>query len=157
MQIEGGESDLIETQRLGAVRQLIRQIGARPVKDRHKVVAHGIDTAGRQITQRLLIVGNVACSIAALGFNILMHRDTFHHRPDQPLLRQQRLTRLDLVDRPHLPVGNMVQRRHHAAGACLTHIIQRNRVIRPVPTPRLFHTVSLLRLPIAGGEADRIF
>ncbi len=72
MQLKGGESDLIETQRPGAVRQLIFQIGARPVEDRHKVVAHGIDAAGREVADALLIVGNPGRILPAVGFNILV-------------------------------------------------------------------------------------
>ena len=87
MQFKGGEGDLIETQRPGAVRQLIFQIGARPVEDRHKVVAHGIDAAGREVADALLIVGNPGRILPAVGFNILVHRNAFDHRPDQPFRR----------------------------------------------------------------------
>ena len=84
MQLKGGESDLIETQRPGAVRQLIFQIGARPVEDRHKVVAHGIDAAGREVADALLIVGNPCRILPAVGFNILVDGNAFDDRPVNP-------------------------------------------------------------------------
>ncbi|SAJ20304.1 Uncharacterised protein [Enterobacter cloacae] len=36
-----------------------------------------------------------------------------------------------------------MQRRDHTRCASLTHIIKRNRIVRPVPTPGLFHCPTL--------------
>ena len=149
MQLERGEGDVIETQRFGAVRQRIGQIGARPVEDRHEVVADGVDAAGREVAQRLLIVGDMPPPIAAVGFDLFMYRHALHHRPHQPFFRQQRLPRADLVDRPDFAVRNMVQRRDHPGRPGLTHVIQRDRIVRAIPTPCLFHVVSLCLSRIA--------
>ncbi|MNG63518.1 hypothetical protein D3C79_217480 [compost metagenome] len=143
MQIKSGEGDVIETQRFRTVGQQVLQIGACPVENRHKVVAHGIDTAGRQITQRLLVIGDMPRVIAAVGFDLFMHRNAFHHRPHQPFLSQQRLSRLDLIDRPNFAIRDMVQCGDDAGGTGLAHIVKRDRIVRPVPTPCLFHCVSL--------------
>ena len=58
VKFEGRKSNLVKTQRFGTIRQLIFEVGTRPVEDRHEVIAHRIDTTGRQITDTLLIVGN---------------------------------------------------------------------------------------------------
>ena len=108
MQLKCGERHGVEAQRAHAVRQLPAQIGAGPVQHWHKVVADGIDAAGGEIAQRLLIVGDIALPVAALGFDRLVHRHAFHHRPVQSLLRQLRPARLNFLFRPDLAVGNMV-------------------------------------------------
>ena len=59
----------------------IFQIGTRPVEDRHKVVADGINTAGCQVTNALLIVRNPGLTLTGVGFDIFVNRNTFHNRP----------------------------------------------------------------------------
>lgn len=88
VQFKSGESNLVKTQRFGAISQLIFQIGTRPVQNRHEVIAHGINTAGRQIADALLIVGNPLLILPAVSFDILVHRDTLNNRPAQAFFRQ---------------------------------------------------------------------
>ena len=95
------------------------------------------------VAQRLLVIGDVPPPVAAVGFDLLMYRHALHHRPHQPLFRQQRLPRADFVDRPDFTVRDMMQRRHHPGRPGLTHIVQRNRIVRAIPTPCLFHVLSL--------------
>ena len=120
MQLKHRKFDLVKAQRPGTVRQWPGQIGTRPVEDRHKVVAQGGDAALRQIAQRLLIVSNPAFALAAAGFDLFMDRHALHHRPLQPGLFDQGFALQDLCHRPHLAVGNMVQRRDDAAAARLS-------------------------------------
>ncbi|SAF81717.1 Uncharacterised protein [Enterobacter cloacae] len=81
MQLESRKSDLIETQRLRTIGHFIFQVGTRPVQNRHKVVADGINTAGCQVTNALLIIRNPGITLTGVGFDIFVNRNTFHNRP----------------------------------------------------------------------------
>ena len=86
MQLKGGKFNLIETQRFGAVRQDVFQVGTGPVENRHKVVAHGTNAALGQVTQALLVVGNPLLIVAGTGFNVFVDRYAFDDRPYQARL-----------------------------------------------------------------------
>ena len=108
MQLKGGKFNLIETQRFGAVRQDVFQVGAGPVENRHKVVAHGTNAALGQVTQALLVVGDPLLIVAGTGFNVFVDRHAFNDRPDQARLLNNRFAFEDLINRPHFPVRDMV-------------------------------------------------
>ncbi|MNI51525.1 hypothetical protein D3C73_1062550 [compost metagenome] len=139
MQLKGRKSNLIEAQGFRTVRELIFKVSARPVEDRHEVIAHGINAAGRQITDTLLIIGDPRLILSRLGFDVFVNGNAFHHRPGQPLFSQNSLSLLNLFYRPHFTIRNVVQGGHNTGCASLTHIIKRYRIVRSVPTPGLFH------------------
>ena len=86
MQLKGGKLNLVKTQRFGAVRQNVFQVGTGPVENRHEVVAHGTNTALSQVTQALLVVGDPLQIVAGTGFNVFVDRHAFDDRPDQARL-----------------------------------------------------------------------
>lgn len=69
---------------------------------------------------------------------MLVHGDTLDHRPREAGIGNQLLARADLLDGPHFAIRNMVQGVHDVGRTGLPDVGQRHRIIRPIPTPRLF-------------------
>ena len=122
MQLKGGEFNLIEAQGFGAIRQDVLKVGTGPVEDRHKVVAHGANTALGQIAQALLIVSDPLRVVDGMSFDLFVNWYAFDHRPYQAGFFHDGLTLEDLVNRPHFAVRDMVQGGDHSGRARLTDV-----------------------------------
>ncbi len=108
MKIEDGRIDGIEAQGLRAIRQQPVELRARPIEQRHEVVANDGDPAGGQVAQALAIVGQIARTVALGLFDVLVDRNAFDHRPAEPSLFNESLVLFDFLDGPHRAVRHMM-------------------------------------------------
>ena len=115
------------------------QVGAGPVQHRHEVIGHAENPAGGQVAQRLLVILDVAQVLARSGFDMLVHRNAFHHTPDEARFGNQRLAGPDLFHGPHFAVGDMVQGVDNVGHAGLADKVEGYRVLRAVPAPAFAH------------------
>src|SRR5690606_13527078 len=126
-----------------AMAQRPAQIGARPVENRHEIVADDLDAAVGEITHRNLVIGDVLAPVALLLFHVFGNRQTFHHVPGEPRGRAVLPDAYLLVAlsyfflRPHYPVRDMMKRTDHADSAGLGNIINAGEVLGAEPTPSL--------------------
>ena len=79
--LEGDKVGVVEGERLGAVVPHAVELGARPVDDRHEVVRELPNATGAQVTDGLLVVGDVTVAAVRALLYRLMHRNALHHRP----------------------------------------------------------------------------
>ena len=154
-QVERHERRPFETKRFRAVRQRIGQVGARPVQHRHKIIGNGTNTAGGQVAQALLVIFDIPLKFPSAGFDPLMDRNALNDAPYQPGIGNRPLSFADLIDAPCLPVGNMMQRRYHVRSPGLPDIPKADRIVRPVPAPRLFTQIHIL-YPFYGFPIAKI-
>ena len=97
-----------KTQGFRRIGQLIIEVGARPVHNRHKVVAHRIDAHSPDVPQGFFIVLNPLYEVARTCLDIVVYRNTLDHRPNQPGVLNRLLTLPDVSDRPGITCGNVV-------------------------------------------------
>ena len=144
VQIERREAFLVEAHRPGAVRQFPFEIGAAPIDHGHEIVTDDLDAGGGdRLEARDPGLDRARC-LGPEPLDVIGDRNRFHHRPGQ--LRTSKLAVLDdvlaLLDarsRPGLADRNLMQRGDHVRCAGLADIVERNRIVRPVPPPSLQH------------------
>ncbi len=134
----GDEIDDIEAQGRAAPHRP-GKVGARPVDDRHEVVADGGDAVAAERGQQFLPGVNVVPPIGAARLDGIGHRDALDHRPAQPRRFDHRLALGDRRVAPRRAAGDLVQRRHDSGRTGLGDVSERDRVLGPVPSPGLFH------------------
>ncbi len=77
------------------------EVSTGPVEHRHEVVAHGANTALRQVAQSLLIVSDRLLIVASLGFDIFRELYAFHDILHQACIFNDRLAFEDLFLTDH--------------------------------------------------------
>ena len=66
-------------QRRGTVADLVEQIGTRPIKNRHEIVANDLYTEFAQVADALLVVFNQRIAGRFADLDVIVNVDGFHH------------------------------------------------------------------------------
>ena len=151
MQVERREAVIVEAQRGRAGRHRIIEIGAGPVDHRHHVVADGADAFGGDRPHALDPDFGLTRSAGAAALDVVRHRNALDHGPFERRTAGRRVLdeRLALRDgllRPDLARRVLMQRRDDLGRAGLAHMIERHRIVRPIPAPRLSHAATPFRV-----------
>ena len=132
---------LVVGQHGGAVPAGLGQIGARPVKDRHEVVAHHVDVLFAQRGQGLDVVVDVHVAAGQARLDVVVYVDALDAADVQAARRHLVLERPDRLARPGLAGLGGVQGGDHARHpGNLANLLQRHAVIAgAVPAQCHFH------------------
>ncbi len=118
----------------GTVADGMEQVGTGPVKDRHEVVADGLDTELGQVADALLVVLDVLVAGGQTDLDVVVNVDGLDHVHIEAVSVDLVCDLLDLVDLPDLAGHLIVQRPDdagHARGICLMSL----RVMGSLPSP----------------------
>ena len=117
-QIHGGHISqlrLVKIQAVGAVlRDFPRQIGAKPVKHRHKIVYNHLHPIFGQITDGLAIIFDIAIPRGESHLDVLMYIDRLDHFALQSGCVYLVDIGFDLLLAPHIPRCFVIQKSHNA-------------------------------------------
>ena len=133
--VECSHFRMIVAKNIGTIGQDIVEIAARPVKDRHEIVANGADSAFGKVADRLLVVLQIRLPVAGMLLDVLMHGNGLDNAPLHANRTYGVCLRLDLLDRPYFACFAAVKRRNNVRDSGLTYLLEGNRVIRTIPSP----------------------
>ena len=81
--VVGAEVDDVEAQRRAAMRHRIVEIGARPVGDRHEIVADGLHACRGDGPDGWFVIGDQLAEAAGARLDVLMNDDAFDDVPGE--------------------------------------------------------------------------
>ena len=139
MDVEISEFTKIEVKIGGSVGIGIVKISARPVKNWHKIVAHGLYASLSEIGKADFVLLNKLITVRSGILDGLGYRKTLHHAPSQTMVLDVALHFLDLFQSPYLSVRDMMECGHYTLNANLTQHIKGDLVVGSKPTPCFFH------------------
>src|SRR5215213_2466364 len=144
MQIESREAVTVEAQRGRAGWHRIIEIGAGPVDHRHHVVADRANALRRDRAHALDPDLGLARGARAATLDVIRYRNALDHGPFQRhaagwRVLDQRLALGDRGARPDVARRVLMQRADDLRRAGLPDVIERHRVVRPIPAPSLPH------------------
>ena len=117
-----------------AIRARPVQLRARPVEDRHEVVAHALDAVLCHTPDVLLIGRDVSVTRGPAQLDILVHGDALHHVEHQARLRALVLQALEALLGPDLARAHVIHGADDAAHARdLADLPELDRVVRAIP------------------------
>src|SRR5271156_1203873 len=90
------------------------------------------------------------CMRSGSKFDRIVDRNAFNYGPDEACSENLISSFKHLVQRPGLSSVEMVQCGDDAAGPGLLDVIERNRIIRPKPSPSLLHDSRLAPVESIG-------
>mmetsp|Transcript_24131 Transcript_24131/g.61694 ORF Transcript_24131/g.61694 Transcript_24131/m.61694 type:complete len:250 (+) Transcript_24131:811-1560(+) len=129
----------IESKRPRTVLPFVLEVGARPIDNRHEVVAEDVEAASAEIAHRLLVSLDVLVAVASTLFDSFMHGHALDDAPAQALRFDLGNSCLDLAHRPDLTDWDVVQRRDDAGCTSLLDVLQSHWIVWSVPAPGLLH------------------
>ena len=92
-----------------------------------------------RLRRGLFVVLDVLEIVPGLSLDVLVHRHALDHAPGESPVGDHLLACLDLLDRPHLTVRNMMERVNDVRHTGLAYVVQGDRVVGAVPSPTLPH------------------
>jgi hypothetical protein len=156
-EVDARQGGVVVREREGAVVELEREVGARPVEYGHEVVAQHRHAQLAHVPHALAVVVDQAIARGAAELDVLVHRDALDDRQPQPRGVDRARQPLQLLARPGRAHRHVVERAHHAAHARdLPHVRERDRVVGPEPAEGHLHGASPgvhLRRRRLGGTA----
>ena len=93
---------------------VVEQVGTCPVKHRHEVIADGMNTLKREVSQTFLISLYLLISVGTGILDALYHRQRLYHTPSHSVTFDVLLQVADLLAGPHLTIRYIVQGRNNA-------------------------------------------
>ena len=157
--VEGDEGAAVEEESLGAVLEPVTEVGSHPVEHRHEVVGDDMDAAFGEVAEGYLVILDILKVSAAPALDVLVNGKALDHAPGETGILDHLLAFHDLIDRPYLSIGDVVEGADDAGGSGLKDVGQLYGVFRPVPSEGLFHehdiTAPIMENATGGKTAFR--
>ena len=148
--VEGRVFMRVEAQGRAAAGQRMRELRSRPVEHGHEVVADRRDAAAGEVAQGEPVIVEERPEIAFAELDGFVNRQALGDAPAQAerrVGRDQRLSRLDLLDGPDDAVRDVVQSGDDPRRSGLPDVSELDDIVRTEPAPGLFHGYSLVGMP----------
>ena len=150
MDVEGGEVDQVEAHAGAAMVDAVGEVRARPVENRHEIVADRFQAAFGQVGEALFVVGDVAAPVALLLLDVFRNGQAFDHLPGQAgwtaVLHPADLvlTLADILRGPDCAGRDVVEGADDTFDAGLAHVVDGSEIAGSEPPPGLSHRLSSL-------------
>src|ERR1700737_1202583 len=142
-EVIGGEVEGVKSKGVTRGGKPPPQVGRGPAPPRREVVAYEPDSRLPNVGQRILPRSDRLPAIGRAQLDGIVYRDALHHRPHESRGFDFRFPPEHFLERPRLAAIEVMQRRHNTGGARLLDLLERNRVLRPKPSPGFPHRRSV--------------